>query len=176
MGINVDYYNQVVYITSPTTTVTVQEIYDAMREAEDTDEGIAFGSLVKTVTDGFVDGEGEADLGGGFATVLTITLDANWYIEFWDGVSLGTINDGNISGGKDSRPVRCAVGSADTALVLGAERGVISSGGLGPGDLDDIADAVWDEATSGHTSSGSFGLFISKLPGIGKMIALIKGL
>ncbi len=178
MAINVDYYDRIVYITSPTTTVTVQQIYDAMRSAEDTPEGMAFGGPVKTVTDGFVDGEGEADLGGGFSTVLTITLDANWYIEFWDGVTLGTVNDGNIAGGKDNRPVRCAVGSSDTALVLGAERGVTTaaSGSLSQQDLDDIADSVWDEALSGHTSSGSFGEKFGKLPLIGKLIALIKDL
>lgn len=179
MAINVDYYDEVVYITSPTTTVTVQEIYDAMRAAEDTPEGIAFGGPVKTVTDGFVDGEGEANLGGGFSTVLTITLDANWYIEFWDGVTLGTVNDGNIAGGKDNRPVRCALGSSDTALVLGAERGVqISSGAasLPQEDIDALADAVWDEAVADHSSTGSFGEFLSKLPGIGKMIALLKDL
>ncbi|NIS52200.1 MAG: hypothetical protein GWN94_13985 [Phycisphaerae bacterium] len=129
MPIEVDYYNNIVRITSPTTTVTVQQIYDAMRDAEDTPDGISFGEPVKTVTDGFVDGEGEADLGGGFSTPLTITFDSNWYIEFWNGVSLGTVNDGNIAGGKDSRPVRCAVGSSDTALVLGAERGIQTAGG-----------------------------------------------
>ena len=106
MGINVDYYQEVVFITSPTTQVTVQELYDALREAEDTAEGAAFGGPVKSITDGFVDGEGEADVGGGFTNPLTITLDSNWYIEFWDGVSLGIVADGNIAGGKDSRPVR----------------------------------------------------------------------
>ncbi len=144
MGINVDYYQQIVFITSPTTDATVQEIYDAMRASEDTPEGQAFGGPVKSVTDGFVDGEGEADVGGGFTNPLTITLDANWYIEFWDGVGLGTVADGNITGGKDSRPVRCAVGSSDTALVLGAERGIVSGSGVTPQDISDIADSVWD--------------------------------
>ena len=39
-----------------------------------------------------------------------------------------------------------------------------------------IADAVWDEATADHTTAGSFGKFVQGLPGIGKMIALIKDL
>lgn len=131
MGINVNYYDQVVYITSPTTTVSVQQIYDAMRAAEDTPDGLASGGPVKSVEDGFVDGEGEAALGGSFQTPLTITFDANWYIEFWNGVGLGTVNDGNIAGGKDNKPVRCASGSSDTALVLGAERGILVSVGSG---------------------------------------------
>lgn len=176
MGINVDYYQEIVFITSPTTNVTVQEVYDAMRAAEDTPEGTAFGGPVKSITDGFVDGEGEADVGAGFTNPLTITLDSNWYIEFWDGVSLGIVADGNIAGGAGSRPVRCAVGSADTALVLGAERGIVAGGAVTQTDIDDIVDAVWDEAMSGHTVLGTFGAYVQKLPGIGKMIALIKGL
>lgn len=145
MGIDVNYYDEVVYITSPTTSATVQEIYDALRAAEDTPDGLAFGGPVKSITDGFVDGEGEADVGGGFTNPLTITLDANWYIEFWSGVLLGTVADGNVAGGKDSRPVRAEVGSADTVLVLGAERGIVSGSGVTSGDITDIANAVWDD-------------------------------
>lgn len=157
MGINVDYYQEIVFITSPTTNVTVQEVYDAMRAAEDTPEGTAFGGPVKSITDGFVDGEGEADVGAGFTNPLTITLDSNWYIEFWNGVSLGIVADGNIAGGAGSRPVRCAVGSADTALVLGAERGIVAGGAVTQTDIDDIVDAVWDEVTADHTDDGSYG-------------------
>lgn len=147
MGINVNFYDKVVYITSPTTDVTVQEIYDAMREAEDSSEGMAFGDPVKSITDGFVDGEGEADVGGGYTNPLTITLDANWYIEFWDGVNLGTVGGGNISGGKDDRPVRAAVGSADTVLVVGAERGIQVSGGSGAS-----AQEIWEYDISSTTT------------------------
>lgn len=174
MAIDVNFYDSVVYITSPTTDVTVQEIYDAMRAKEDTPEGMSFGGPVKTVTDGFVDGEGEADVGGGFTNPLTITFDSNWYVEFWDGVGLGTVADGNLTGGKDNRPVRCAVGSADTALVLGAERGIVSASG--GATAADIADAVWDEDVADHSGTGSFGEKIGKLPLIGKMIALLKDL
>jgi hypothetical protein len=157
MPIDVNYYDKVVYITSPTASVTVQELVDAMRTAEDSVEGMQFGDPVKSVVSGFVDAEGKATLGGGFSTVITMTLDSDWYIEFWDGVLLGQVADGNVVGGKDSRPVRAALGSADTVLVLGAERGVITAGGVSQSDIDSMADAVWDEQRSEHTDSGSFG-------------------
>jgi hypothetical protein len=53
---------------------------------------------------------------------------------------------------------------------------VVSGSGVTQGDIDDIADAVWDEAVADHVSSGSFGEKLSKIPLIGQMIALIKGL
>jgi len=154
MAIDVNYYDSVIYITSPTTTVTVQELIDAIRSAEDSDIGMHFGGPVKTVTNGFADAEGAVDVGGGYLNPVTITLDTNWYIEFWDGVNLGTVGGGNVAGGKDNRPIRAAPSSADTALAIGAERGIQSTSQVTSAE---IADAVWDEPLSEHTSGGSIG-------------------
>jgi len=156
MAINVNYYDKVIYITSPTTKVTVQELLDATRAAEDTVEGMAFGDPVATLTDAFADAEGSVDVGAGYLNPITMTLDSDWYIEFWNGVGLGTVANGNVSGGKDSRPVRCAVGSSDTALALGAERGIQVSGGAGAS-----AQEVWEYDIS-SISSGA-GKILSRI-------------
>ncbi len=116
MGISVNFYDQVIYVTSPTTTVTVQQIYDAIRAAEDTPIGMNF--------EGLIDESAIFDLGGGAYTAISMKLSADWYLEFWDGVVLGTVKDGNIVGGDSNRPVRAAVGSADTAYQLGAQFGI----------------------------------------------------
>jgi len=136
MAIVPNYYDQVVYITSPTTSVTVQELLNALRAAEDTPEGLAFGGPVATIVDGFVDASGKTTLGPGKATGITMTLHDAWYIEFWDGVLLGLVSDGNVAGGLDSRPVRCALGSADTVLQLGAvDTTIVAGNGGGDGGL-----------------------------------------
>lgn len=51
---------------------------------------------------------------------------------------------------------------------------IVNSDGLM--STETITRAVWDEPTSSHIVSGSFGEYISKIPLIGKLIALIKGL
>jgi len=130
MPIQVNYYDKVIYITSPTTSVTVQELVDAIRTAEDTPEGISFGGNVATMVDAVIDAEGKASVGGGFLAGIVMTLKSDWYIEFWDGVTLGTVSGGNVTGGLGDRPVRCAVGSSDTALQLGAVGGVIAETGV----------------------------------------------
>jgi len=158
MAINVNYYDEVIYITSPTTNVTIQELLNALRLAEDTPEGLAFGGLIKTVTDGFVDAEGAADVGGGYLNPITMTLDDSWYIEFWDGVNLGTVAGGNVAGGKDGRPIRCEVGSADTALALGAERGIqVASVEMSQSNIDDIADGVWEADPADFINADNMG-------------------
>jgi hypothetical protein len=134
MGINVNFYDKVIYITSPTNSVTVQELVDAIRAAEDSELGMKFIEIIDAV--------GKANLGGGFYTVITMTLNSDWYIEFWDGVNLGQISAGNIVGGKDDRPVRATSGSADTILVLGAERGVLLSEFVISQTLDETIDRI----------------------------------
>lgn len=121
MPIVVNYYDEVIYVTSPTTEVTIQEIYDAIREAEDTPIGMNFGG---TGEDQIIPDSGIFTLATGVETAISFRLNANWYVEFWDGVNLGTVKDGNIVGGDSDRPVRAAVGSADTAYQLGAQYGV----------------------------------------------------
>jgi hypothetical protein len=138
MAINVDFYDKIVYITSPTTDVTVQELIDAIREAEDTPEGMAFGGEVAGLVDAIADATGKDEIGTGISTGITMTLKSDWYIEFWDGVNLGTVSTGNIAGGLGDRPVRATVSSADTALVLGAVATTSSTLDMPVGDVDTV--------------------------------------
>ena len=173
MQIQVDFYNEVVYVTSPTSVATVQEFVNAIRAAEDTPEGISFGGQVATLQDGIADAEGKVELRSGVDSGVIMTLHSNWYIEFWDGVLLGIVEEGNIAGGLDNRPIRAAVGSADTVQVLGAVDTTIVGGG-GGATAEEIADAVWDEDTADHTSAGTFGERLQKIPLLGKLIATLN--
>jgi hypothetical protein len=170
MPIQVNYYSKVVFITSPTTIVTVQELVDAIRTAEDTPEGISFGGSVATMVNAVIDAEGKAEVGSGVFAGIIMTLKSDWYIEFWDGVTLGIVKDGNVAGGLDDRPVRCAVGSADTALQLGAVGGTLVETGISgltqaESDAllaielatDDIPGDVWSEDLTAYTAKGSVG-------------------
>lgn len=130
MPIVVDFYTEVVYITSPTTLVTTQQLLDAIRAAEDTPEGMSFGGAVGDAQDAIGDATGKNNLGGGYFGAIDLRLHANWYIEFWSGVSLGQTAGGNILGGLDSRPVRAAVASGDTAYQLGAQFGTVVETGV----------------------------------------------
>ncbi|MCK5291127.1 MAG: hypothetical protein KAR39_03805, partial [Thermoplasmata archaeon] len=170
MPIQVNYYSKIVFITSPTTIVTVQELVDAIRTAEDTPEGISFGGSVATMVNAVIDAEGKAEVGSGVFAGIIMTLKDDWYIEFWDGVTLGIVKDGNVAGGLGDRPVRCAVGSADTALQLGAVGGTLVETGISgltqaESDAllaielatDDIPGDVWSEDLTAYTTKGAAG-------------------
>ncbi len=91
-----------------------------------------------------------------------------YFVTFEDGqyrVSLSGSNNNIID-----------VATANQVGILGNNSaGLIFNQGqsIGQGDLDNIADAVWDEAISGHTTSGTFGSWVQKkLLTVSKFIGL----
>ncbi|WP_455363600.1 hypothetical protein [[Eubacterium] cellulosolvens] len=62
-------------------------------------------------------------------------------------------------------------------VISGNSAGLIlnAQSSLQPGDITDIADAVWDEAAADHTTSGTFGQLMSKFLTVGKWLGLRGG-
>ena len=82
----------------------------------------------------------------------TFTPDAQWSVrlegsnnDFWD-IEAGNLNQNQVQ----------VIPTNAAGLILNAAQSI------GSGDLANIADAVWDEATSGHTTSGTFGNWVQK--------------
>jgi hypothetical protein len=107
MPISFDPLNKIINITSPTTIVTVQELIDAIRDWEDSAEGI--------VHDKVVDGFGKARLNADVTTGIVLSLSSEWQIEFWTGVDQGFIQGGTLVGGVGGKPVKS--NSIDTIVV-----------------------------------------------------------
>lgn len=73
MSLLFDTTNKIITIEAPTTEITVQEIYDKIRDWEDDPLNLCF--------DKIVDGSGKQDLGGGVKVGVTITL-IDWKLKF----------------------------------------------------------------------------------------------
>ena len=102
---------KLVEITSPTVTVTVQELVNTIRDWEDELCNMSYPKVIDAV--------GKADLSGGVTTGITMTLSSLWQIQFWNGVTRGTLKDGNVVGGVGGVPVK-NTGGNDTIMQLGA--------------------------------------------------------
>lgn len=111
MPIELNPATSIVSITSPTTTVTVQNLVDTIRDWEDELPNMSYCKVIDAV--------GKADLGGGVTTGITMTLSSLWQIQFWSGVTRGTIHGGNVVGGVGGIPVK-NTGGNDTVVQLGA--------------------------------------------------------
>jgi len=142
-------------VTSPTTEVTVQELTNTIKHWEADLLNLDMAKIIDTV--------GKANLGGGFTTAITLTLSADWQIQFWDGVGVGIVSGGNVIGGYGDKPIK-PTGGNDTIKLLQTVGGVIVAVGSGVTEQDklDIADKILDEALSEHLIEGSIGDMIKK--------------
>lgn len=120
MAILLNPLNRIIEVTTPTTTVTVQELVNTIRDWEDELPNMAYDKVIDAV--------GKADLGGGVTTGITLTLSSLWQIQFWSGVTRGIIEGGNIVGGVGGVPVQ-NTGGSDTVLQLGAVGTTIATAG-----------------------------------------------
>ena len=103
---------------------------------------------------------------GGSSTTITLASGASSTNDIYNG-QLCYIHTGTGAG--QSRAISDYVGSSKAATIIGTWAVNPSSDSeysIYPDDIDEftaaptaaaVADAVWDEATSGHTSSGTFG-------------------
>ncbi|MBW2077900.1 MAG: hypothetical protein JRI71_10205 [Deltaproteobacteria bacterium] len=150
-----DASTKIVSITSPTTSVTVQELVNTIRDWEDEQENLAYAHVIDAV--------GKDDLGSGVTTGITMTLSSLWQIQFWNGVTRGTLKDGNIVGGVGGVPVK-NTGGNDTILQLGAVATTIATAGGA------LAQSVWEYDLSGSFSSKNAGWFVKKTKAIADAI------
>jgi hypothetical protein len=89
--LTIDFDNTRVEVESPATAITCQELVDAIREAEASEEGIAHPKII--------DAEGKGALGGAAATGILVTLQGAYLIKWWPSAGQVTVSGGNIANG-----------------------------------------------------------------------------
>ena len=151
MGVTLVAETGIISVTAPTTSVTVQELVTTIRDWE--------AELANMTYPRVIDTAGADDLGGGVTTGITMTLSSAWQIQFWSGVTRGTIKDGNVVGGVGGIPVK-NTGGSDTILQLGAVATTIATAGGA------LAQSVWEYDLSGTFSSKTAGWFMKKTTSI----------
>lgn len=93
----------------------------------------------------------------------TFTPDSQWSVrlegsnnDFWD-IEAGFLNQNQVQ----------VIPTNSAGLIINEGQS------LTPGDLDDIADAVWDEPLAGHTTASTFGEWVqNKLLTVSKFLGL----
>ena len=101
MALNFDFYNSIITVTSPDTSITIQELIDAIRDIEDESIAMPYGHIA--------DAYGKQDLGNGVKVGITLVLMSPWRVAFEarpgpDTVSC-RIDGGNLVGGLDNNPI-----------------------------------------------------------------------
>jgi len=151
MGIAFDYTSSLIHITSPQTTLSCQELLDAIRGHEASEEGI--------VHDTIATASGKEALDSSVSVGITVNLISPWQIMFWEPDDpmldnyIAKVAGGNLVGGISGDPVAYSAG-VQVLLVQSAASTVVTTGGSAlttaehaklmavPADTDN-ANAVW---------------------------------
>jgi len=134
---------RIITVASPSTSITIQELHDAVTTIEQSVGGIDFLKLIEST--------GKDDLGDGVTTGITAVLqDAKIAFEARGGPSFVScrISGGNL-GAVDSN------GDSIDPIQTTAYVQVTLAQSTAPIELPGLADAVWDESSSEHTTLGT---------------------
>ncbi len=165
VSFTVDEVNKLLIVDLPDIEVTIQQIVDYVREWQD--------ELINEDIEDFINPSGKQSLGGGLYVGITLQFRYGWKLKFADRSGpawfLCTVSGGNIVG-DGYFPVEKAT-FVNTIISQSTSASLLT--GTDPAA---VADAVWDEALTGHTGAGSFGASIksivgSVVAGVGLVIA-----
>ena len=122
MAIEFDYDQQLINITSPQDTLSMQDLIDAIRTAESDLHGITHNQIATA--------SGKENIGGGVFVGMTVNLISPWQVKFWAGNYIAKIAGGNLVGGILGDPVAYSVGVQVLLVQSAASTVVVTSDGL----------------------------------------------
>lgn len=128
-----DFATTLIQVDSGTVTVDVGALYDAIKEAQASAEGILYSRIAA--------GSGLADLGEGVFVGLTVELLGSWQLKFDPGAYNAKISGGNLVGGPAGDPVAYSAG-VQVLLILSAASTVVELGAAIP-TAEENAIATW---------------------------------
>ena len=122
MAIDINFVDELIYITSPQTEVLVQDLVNAIRDREDDEEGLLYPSIANA--------SGKQDLAVGVQVAITLELLNDWQLKFWEGNYTAVIKGGNLVGGLGGDPIAYTAG-VQVVLIQSAYATIVTSGGSG---------------------------------------------
>ncbi len=153
-----NFYEQVIDVTNPQTTVVVQDLLNEIRAQEISATGMAYPKIA--------DATGKDNLGGGVSTGITLSLQPDWQLRFWAGNYVADITGGNLVGGLAGNPFAYTAG-VQIKVIQSAASTIVTSGGsalttqehdkLMTGLEITIPNQVWEELLAGHITPGTVG-------------------
>jgi hypothetical protein len=110
-------------VDSGTTDITCDTLYDAIKEAQASEEGIVYDRIGR--------GSGLDTLGPGVQVGITVELLGTWQLKFPAGNYIARVAGGNLIGGPGGDPIAYSAG-VQTLLIQSAASTVVTTGGSVP--------------------------------------------
>ena len=138
-----NFQTTLVEVDSGVVDVDCNVLYDAIKLAQWSEEGIIYDRIGK--------GSGLNDLGPGVQVGITVELLGSWQLKFPAGNYVARIAGGNLVGGPGDDPVAYSAG-VQALLIQSANATVVTTGGGGGGAT---AAEVWSYASRTLSSGGN---------------------
>ena len=144
MPIEFDPVNKYILITSPTTEITTQEIYNAAMDWADDPHNMQYDPPMRAT--------GKAPLGGGVYTDSIFILQNGWKIKPWSGNYQLVIKGTLITDDESPRIVNPDSGVVEVVFQV-TSSGTISEPVISETEKTEIADKVWTHTTGAQVAS-----------------------
>jgi hypothetical protein len=159
MAISIDYGNQIIGITSPTTAVDGQTLHDFVEDNMATPEGLLYDDILKP------EGKIEDPTNPGTYSQIILVLNSPWQIQFWQGSGYTRVYGAKIVGGLNDQPLKATGAAGDISVLESPVDGLtIAVGGIGT--PQEVADAVWEADHADYTTPGTFGFDFRTMLGL----------
>lgn len=142
MGLQIDWGNKLVLVTSPTTAENMQVVHDFIEDAMATPRGITEADILQP------EGKIEDPNNPGIFSQIIIVLSSLWQIQFWGGSGYTRLYGGKLVGGVSDQPIKASGTAGDITVLESPVDGVtvVSGSGVTAQDKIDIIDGVWADA------------------------------
>lgn len=149
MGISVDFYSNIISITSPDTEIDLQTLHDYVEDERCMASPVGLGHDPIFVPEGKI----EDPVNPGVYSQIILILNSPWQIQFWGGSGYTRVYGGKLVGGLSDEPIKATGTAGDITVLESPVDGitVVSGSAVTEQDKLDIADRVWDEELTGAT-------------------------
>ena len=153
MGLAIDWENQIIQVTSPTTQVDMQTLHDFIEDQMSSPVGLNYAAIIAP------EGKIEDPTNPGVYSQIIVILHAPWQIQFWGGSGYTRIYGGKLVGGYNDQPVKATGTAGDITILESPVDGLVvisdQSSLLQQADVENIATELWTKDISGITDAGS---------------------
>lgn len=118
---NFNFVTKQIEVDAGVRKINCMELYDACKEAQASEEGMAYDKLAT--------GSGLNSLGDGLRIGLTVELSAQWQLRFATGNYAVKILNGNLLGGLDDDPIAYSAG-VQAVMVQSVAATVVSTSNI----------------------------------------------
>lgn len=129
---SIDYFNSIINIESPTTSIDAQVLHDFIEDEMATPVGMQHPAIIQP------EGKIEDPSQPGVFSQIIIILNSPWQFQFWGGSGYTRIFGGKLVGGLADEPIKATGTAGDITVLESPVDGLVVAGALRESEAADL--------------------------------------